>query len=272
MKNYRTLSLLVVIVLFFTSCANMQGVRETPYFSDIPDSSSVAIRNAIYKPLKIKPGDALDITVNTLDKLATSEMSSLNQINAYIGVNQSSGDVRKPMNPVGGYYVDGNGNINIPLIGSVAVGNLTLLEAQKILEDKISILFKNPVVNVHFSNLRVTVLGEVSKPGTYFLASEKNNILDALGQAGDLKLDAKRTNLILIRDSSGHSIMTRFSLNSKNLVAKEFYYLQQNDIIYVEPNKYAAKNSNVDRATLTYLGVGISALSLIAVLINTINN
>lgn len=266
----RRISCIAVLSILFTSCINYQGVKDTPYFKDLPDSTSEAIRNATYHPLTIQPGDVLSIVVNTLDgsSLFNSQVSS----NVNMTINQPVSQTANinPMSGVGGYTVDKDGNIELPLVGKVFVKDMDLVDVKNTLSTAIGKYYKNAAVNVKLSNFFVNMLGSVSRPGKYMLTGEKSTLFDALAAAGDLTLDAKRTNLILIRDSAGHSVMTRFSLNTKNIVNQDFYYLKQNDIIYVEPNKYAAKNANMDRSMLTYLSIGISALSVLVVAINSI--
>ncbi|MCS6929039.1 MAG: polysaccharide biosynthesis/export family protein [Saprospiraceae bacterium] len=136
-----------------------------------------------------------------------------------------------------GYLVNGEGNIDFPLLGAVPVAGLTLSQVKDTLEARLKTYVRDVVVQVRFINFRITVLGEVNQPGTYTITSPRITLLEALGRAGDLSPYANRTNILHIREQNGQRIFTRINLQTDQLFSSPVYYLQQNDIIYVEPGR-----------------------------------
>jgi polysaccharide export outer membrane protein len=135
-----------------------------------------------------------------------------------------------------GYLVDKNGFINFPVIGKISLVGMTKEEATDKMTDLIKTQVKNPIVNVRFINFKVTVIGEVQKPATFITETEKINVLEALGLAGDMTVYGRRENVLVIREKEGVRTTTRLNLNSKSVFSSPYFYLQQNDIVYVEPN------------------------------------
>jgi polysaccharide export outer membrane protein len=128
---------------------------------------------------------------------------------------------------------------------------------------------KNPIVNVKFNNFKVTVLGEVLKPATYIMPTEKVTVLDALGQAGDLTIYGRRENILVIRDSLDKKNMVHLNLNSKDIMSSPYFYLQPNDVIYVEPNKSkAASTDAVRNRNITIIASVLSLLIVVATRVN----
>ena len=155
--------------------------------------------------------------------------------------------------------------IELPLLGQVKVAGSTTSIAADSIRNRAALLYKQPAVNVRFANLKINVLGEVLKPGTYVLTNEKNTIFDAIGLAGDLTIFGKRENVLLIRDSAGKSNFIRFSLESKDLVRKDFFYLRQNDVLYIEPNESKAKTLDTYRfRNYTIYAALLSVLIIVA--------
>jgi polysaccharide export outer membrane protein len=137
------------------------------------------------------------------------------------------------------YLVDPNGNINLPVLGFVQVAGLTRLEATIKLQDLLREYVDDPVVNIQIKNFKVTVLGQVQRPGTYTMPSDRVTLLEAIGMAGDLQLTGIRNNILVIRENKGQRQEFRIDLTDKALYDSPAYYLRQNDVIYVEPNKGA---------------------------------
>jgi len=254
-----------IMIKFFTGALliaafGMQSCntyKHVAYFQDVPDSTRLTIQNTRYNDLVIQSDDQLSISIQTMDPEA----------NAIFNQNAATGTALPLTATSSGtalYLVDSKGEIDVPVLGIQHVGGLTTEEAQTLVRTKASEFYKGPSVNVRFANLRVTLLGEVNRPGTYTLTNERNTIYNALGLAGDLTIYGKRYNLLLVRDSAGTTQMMRFSLNSKDLVKQDFFYLKQNDIIYVEPEK--AKIASLDAARTKDYAIGASILSLFIVI------
>jgi polysaccharide export outer membrane protein len=267
------LLLIMVGVGFLQSC---KAYKNIAYFKDIPDSARMAVKTASFNALHIQKGDILNINVMTIDPAANAIFnqvisSPLNQLNSG-GTGSTSNipvgiSVQQPT--ISGYVIDSRGEIELPLLGKFKAEGLTTDSLRNDIQTKAEEYYKTPAISVHFANLKVNILGEVMRPGTYNLANEKNTILDALGMAGDLTIYGKRENILLIRDSSGYTSMNRFSLNSKDLVKQNFYYLKQNDVIYVEPGK--EKIAALDADKLRMYSIGAALLSVLIVLASRIN-
>lgn len=162
------------------------------------------------------------------------------------------------------YVVDKEGNIEFPMLGTIKVGGLTRIETT----DKIKSLLKNghisdPIVNLRLLNFKVSVLGEVVKPGMFSISGERVTLMEALALAGDLTIYGKRNNILLIREKNGIKTYEKIDITKTDFINSSNYYLSQNDVIYVEPNKTKI-NSSVVGPNLT---IGISALSLVVTIL-----
>ena len=131
-----------------------------------------------------------------------------------------------------GYLVDKNGEIDFPVLGKIKVEGISRNDLAELLKEKLSVYLKNPIVTIQFQNFKVTILGEVKNPGSYKVASERVSILDALGMAGDLGINGKRKNVLVMREQGDEKIFTRVDLTSSEFIDSPFFYLQQNDGVY----------------------------------------
>lgn len=219
-----------------------------------------------FTPPVVHPDDILNINVQTLDPQANL---ILNQGNLPIQSGVSTVNPNAPMlnnqNAVSGYLVNKSGDIFMPYIGSVHVEGLTTAAIHDTVLNKISVYFKNPVVNVRFANFKVTVLGEVRQPATFSLPNEKPTVLDALGLAGDITLFGKRDNVLLVRDADGRKEITRLNLDSTKIINSPYFYLRPNDVLYVEPSESRVASTNSFRTRdIAVLSAGISLLTVVA--------
>ena len=156
-----------------------------------------------------------------------------------------------------------NGNIEFPILGTIALGGLTETEAIAKMKSLLQDHIKDAVVTIRLLNFKVSVLGEVQKPGTYRIASERITLLEALGMSGDLTIYGNRSNVLVIREKNGTKTMERVDLTKSDFLNSTAYYLSQNDVVYVEPNKTKINSSAVG----PNLTLAISALSLIVTII-----
>lgn len=245
-----------IFFLLISSCA---PTRNVVYFSDLkePANYTEEIKNKISP--KIQPDDLLSVTVSSLNP--ESNVLFNNGILQTIGSTSNAGATGRVND---GYLVDKDGAINFPVLGSVVLGGLTKEQATDKMVDEIKKSVKNPIVNVRFLNFRITVIGEVNRPATFTVPSERINLLEALGLAGDLTIYGKRENILIIREKDGVRSATRIDLTSKSILNSPSFYLQQNDIIYVEPVK--AKSIQTGNASI-YLPIISSLVSLISVVL-----
>ena len=212
--------------------------------------------------LKIQDDDLLYITMSSKDAELMEPFKNSTLIGSSTGSNSTSGAAT-------GFLVDNDGNINIPNLGKIYVRGLSCTEvAEKI--EKLLIMgnyIKDPVVAVRLGNFKVTVLGEVGSPGAVSVVGNRITILEALSRSGDLKPTGKRRNVKILREQDGVRNIYTVDITSADLASSPYYYLAQNDIIYVEPNKSIGTKSS---PWLTALGVGGTVISLIISVITLI--
>lgn len=259
MKKLLIPLVLLALMMLVGSCA---GSKKVAYFQNI-DSISLAASRGLFDA-KIMPKDQLTITVVTTNPEASApfNLSVSNTISAG-GTTSSSGGLQN-------YLVDNEGNINFPVIGKVHVVGMTKTECENLIKDKVMPYLnakENPVVTVRMSSYRVTVIGEVGGSRVIPVTTEKMSVVEALASAGDLGIQGRRDNVLLVReDAAGEKHAVRLNMNDANLFNSPYYYLQQNDIIYVEPNKTKARNSTIGASTqlyFTFLGLLSSVASLV---------
>ena len=262
---YRFMKKLLIALFVPIFAAGCQSYKNVPYLQN-----SEYIKD-VDQPLydaRIQPKDLLTITVNTSDPTASAPFN----LTVQTPYNATSANVMTTTQPsLQQYLVDNSGYIKFPVIGAVKVGGMTKNQAEQMLCDKLkSYLKETPIVTVRMTNYKISVLGEVAKPGTFTVNNEKVNILEALAMAGDLTIWGVRDNVKLIReDAEGHRKIITLNLNDASLIQSPYYYLQQNDILYVTPNKVKAKNSDIGNST-TYWFTSTSILVSLASLLVTI--
>ena len=249
--------MVVTMILMMVGCGSS---KEVAYWQNI-DSISLAASKGLYDA-KIMPKDELTILVQTTDPL-TSEPFNL----------RSTGQTSSK-NQITGYLVDNDGMINFPIVGKIHVAGLTKTECEDLIKSKIQPYLartENPLVSVRTSSYRITVIGEVNKPGVIPVATEKISLIEALAEAGDMTIYGKRDNVLLIReDKSGEKHKVRLNMNDANIINSPYYYLQQNDIVYVEPHKVKARNTFFGSNTsIFYSVIGITT-SLVSLLITVL--
>jgi polysaccharide export outer membrane protein len=244
-------SWILVCVVLLMGCSK----RNLVYFSDISETDVYSVKIPEMIQPKIQKDDLLKITVSSL-----SEESNL-LFNA--GVMKSGSDVRltadqRALNE--GYLVDDTGHINFPVLGKIKLEGLTKAEAIEEMSFQLREYVKDPIVNIRFINFKITVIGEVNRPSTLVVTTEKVSVLEALGLAGDMTMYGKRENVLIIREVDGVREATRVNLNSKEFLQSQFYYLKQNDVVYVEPDKIKAVQASTNQRSLTVLGISTSLL------------
>lgn len=263
--------LLFIIVASLSSCFNYKNIS---YFKNVSDSSYVYSEGEVattteYTPLIIQPDDILKITISTLEPEANGTLNLGQSSNVRTGIissNVASSLSIENGNSSDGYLVNKEGNIEVPVLGTLHVSGLSTDMIKSIVLDKAKQLYKNPVVNVRLANFKITILGEVEKPGTYLINGERESVLDALGLAGDLTIYGKRENLILMRQQNNNEKkIVRLDLNNTSILSSPFFYLKQGDILYIEPTKGKAASTDAARTrTYTIIGTAISLFVVIA--------
>ena len=244
----------IAILLAFLAISSLNSCvssKKLAYFTNLQKDSTATIDEQRLQT-KINVSDILQINISTPDPITTAILNSSTAINTGQG-------------GVSGYLVDETGSIKLPLIGSVKAEGLTKIQlANAITETLLSKqIAKTPIVNVRIVNFKITILGEVSRPGVIPVPNERMTLPEALASAGDLTSYGKRDNVLLIREVDGKRITKRFSLNQSQLFDKDIYNLQNQDIIYVEPNSARAAASDRTTQLIPYF---FSAASLLIVI------
>ncbi|MDQ1095107.1 MULTISPECIES: polysaccharide biosynthesis/export family protein [Chryseobacterium] len=247
------------ILLF--SCGARQEIN---YMKDI---ENVALDNSIKNSrTTLQPGDQLIITVSAKDmdvvKPFNQVYSSASTITQY---SQPSSNNLPQQIPVSGptYSVDTDYNITFPQIGKISVKDENIETLKTKLTSLLREYIKDPIVDAKLINFRVSVLGEVARPGTYVLPDGNATLLSALGLAGDLTTYGVRTNVLVVRNVDGVFTKERINLTSAQFINSPYYYLKQNDIIYVQPNANREKAARVDPNTGLYISVASVIASLV---------
>ena len=242
------------IAITFASCAS---TRNVPYFENISDTTKEStVANASYNDPVIIPDDILSITIVTIDPTTSAPVNQA----ANVPVSASS---TSPTTLVPGLLVDKDGNISLPIIGTVKVAGLTTFQAKALIKQKASQYFKDPDVQLRFTNFKITVLSEVAHPSSFIMPNEKITVLDAIGMAGDLTIYGRRENIMVIRDNNGKRELARLNLNSADLFDSPYFYLKQNDVVYVEPNRSKIVQADASQTRIITIAASITAALLV---------
>ena len=261
--NNRNLWLLLLPFLL-TAC---QSYKKVPYFQNVEVVNEVEQQEKLYDA-KIMPKDLLTIVVSCTSPELAIPFNLTVASNAGIAVSTSSYVTTQPV--LQPYLVDNEGNINFPVLGELKLGGLTKREAEQLIIDKLKPYMKEtPIVTVRMVNYKISVIGEVTRPGTFTISNEKVNLLEALAMAGDMTVYGLRDNVKLIReDANGKQQIVTLNLNNAETILSPYYWLQQNDIVYVTPNKAKARNSDVGNSTSLWFSATSILVSIVSLLVN----
>ncbi|MEG1539210.1 MAG: polysaccharide biosynthesis/export family protein [Muribaculaceae bacterium] len=260
---------LIFLALIFGSCASTKNITYLREAESIPQELLNGI-TPITNPV-VMPGDLIDIIVSGINMDAVkpfNRMDFLYQISGTTYTNNNTG-VNSPTY----YLVSNEGNIDFPVLGKLHIGGLnkTQIEALIISEIYPKYLKEKPTLDIRFKNFQVSVIGEVKTPGVYTAPNERFTVLEALASAGDLTITGERKNVMLIRtNADGTKTVKRLDLNDKNTLLSPYYNLQQNDVIYVEPNASKARSSWIVPPAVTLLLSTVGTLISVATLIVTL--
>lgn len=251
---------LMAMILLLGSCSS---ARKVSYFQNV-DNVDLAASRGLYDA-RIMPKDLLTITVVTSDPATARpfNLSIQSTLGADARIGSGGGSLLQ-------YLVDNNGEIDYPVIGRIRVAGMTKTECEAYITNKIKPYLsktEHPVVTVRMSSYRVTVAGEVASPKVVPVTTDKMSVLEAIAQAGDLTIYGKRDNVLLIRENAdGQKEVHRLNLNDANIINSPYYYVQQNDYIYVEPNKTKASGASIGPSTslwISFIGIVTSVASLL---------
>ena len=236
---------LIFSFFFFSAC---QSYKKVPYLQDAEVLKQVNTQVSPVQDARLIPGDEVSILVSTSDPV-----------------------VSQPFNAQGStFLLDDQGNINYPVLGKLPLNGLTSREAENLITERLkSYVKERPTVVVRMSGFKVSVLGEVASPGVYPVVNEQINVLEGLAMAGDLTIYGVRDNVKLIReDKNGHKQFVTLNLNDADLLLSPYYQLQQNDILYVTPNKTKAQSADIGTSTTMWISGFSILVSIASLLVN----
>lgn len=246
---YQKIKLACLVITVCLGAVSCTTSKDVVYFQDASQFETLVNDNSFNT--KFKVDDLVSIHVSTLDPEASVPF------NLFRGM-EEGGMRPEQVN----YLVDKNGEIDFPVIGKVKIEGLSPEETKELLRQRLADYLKDPIINIRIRNFTVTILGAVNRPGTYPVNGEQITIMEALGLAGDINIKGRRDNVMVIRDFDGAKVYNRINLNQKDALKSPVYYLTQNDVVYVEPNKSGKTQSNLDqRASI--------AVSIISVLVTS---
>ena len=260
-RFFRKAKLLLGVLLLLTGCTSYQKI---PYLQDFETVNATEELTAMYDA-HIRPKDLLTITVNTTDPEAAAPFNLTVQSAANSNLTQWVTQQAALQQ----YLVDNQGNIDFPVLGELHLGGLSMNEAESMIREKLQPFLKEtPIVTVRMVNYKISVLGEVAKPGTFIINNEKVNVLEALAMAGDMTIWGLRDNVKLVREEEdGKRNIVVLDLNRADIVKSPYYHLQQNDILYVSPNKTKAKNSDTGQSTSLWVSATSILVSIASLLV-----
>lgn len=253
----KNILLIALISLLLTGCTTQ---RQLSYFNDLDSSQNDAInsKSSFMHETKIKAGDMLIITVIGSDPKAVAVFNL-----PVISYSAPGSESIYGMQSQQAYTVDMEGTIQFPVLGDIHIAGKTRSEAIDVLSSRLTEYIQDPIVSIKYLNFNVTVLGEVLRPGQYPINNDRTTLLDALGLAGDMTPFGKRNTVLITRENNGKIEFERLNLNDVSLFNSPYYYVQQNDVIYVEPNKVRSISSQ-------NIPLYLSSLSTLATLVTLI--
>jgi len=254
----KTLALVFLFLLF--SCASR---KEVVYYQNIDTLGSSEKSNSY--EIKIQPDDLLMIIVSADDpeiaipfNLKSISIQSPGKLDAATG--QQTMQL---------YLTDANGFIEFPVLGKLKVSGMSRSEVLAMLQQKIGVYIKNPMINLRIMNFKISLQGEVNVPGTYPVISERITLMEALSMAKDLTIYGKRDNVLIIREIDGIKSYNRVDITKADFINSPFYYLAQNDVVYVEPNKTKINGAGVGPNTGVIISITSILITLVTLIITT---
>ena len=248
--GYRLQFRIILLLLLLSACS---ATKKITYFNDIAAGSGIDSLNR-YPQLKIQPGDVLQITITTLDK----------DISLVLNPNPGNPPASTGAATEQGYLVDSAGNIALPIAGTLNVKDKTTSVINSEVSAALAKTIRNAYVSTRLVNFKVSVLGDVAHPGSFRIPAERVSLLDALSMAGDMNATAIRNDVMIIREVNGIKRYTSLNLNDSKTLSSPYYYLANNDVIYVKPGPNKLFPSS---RTVQLLPAIISAISLVTTII-----
>ena len=265
LTGYKSWCLFMLLAMMVaTSCTSY---KQVPYLQNSDELANIVQPDTVFEN-KIQPSDLLDIIVSSPNDMAASL-----PYNLVVSTSYEQRNTLTSQPTYQSYLVDRDGNIELPVVGTLHVAGLTKKEVEEIILDKIKGAFiVPPIVTVRFADFKISVLGEVASPGSYKISNERVNIFQALALARDMTIYGMRENVKVIRESAdGKTSVHELDLTDASVITSPYYYLQQNDVVYVTPNKAKAKGSDVGSTTSLWFSATSILVSLTSLLYNILH-
>ena len=261
MKKLTYFFSVAILAVWLAGCSGSKNVAYIQGAGDADEDEYV--QSTPLYDARIMPKDLLTVTVSATDPEAVQPFN-------LTVPTRSTGLSTYSQPQLQAYLVDNSGQINFPVVGMITLSGLTKREAELKIADLLGKYVKEtPVVTVSFVNYKISVVGEVARPNTFTISNEKVNIFEALAMAGDMTIWGRRDNVKIIReDMQGNQNVILMDLNDRNIIYSPYYFLQQNDVVYVEPNKTKAKNSEIGSATNIWLSATSIVISVATLIVN----
>ena len=256
MLKKKSLFVLLLVALMSSCISNKQLI----VFKTVTAETAEEI-NKTMQPQpepRVKINDALIITVSALDPEAVVPYNL-----PTVSYESPTSSTVPTTSSFQYYTVDEEGYIDFPILGKLYVVGLKQSEVINLIEGKLQGQVTNPIVTMRFLNARVTILGEVKRPGTFALNNGRMTLLEALGVAGDLTQYANRSNVLITRENNGKVEFARLDLRSEEVFTSPYFYLQQNDVVYVEPNQARSTSNQSIGLWLSMVGTVASAATVV---------
>ena len=246
--------------------ASCTSYKKVPYLQNHSEVDATVVSEL--PDMRIQPKDMLTITVSS--EMPEAAIPFNLTVPTPMSANSGKGGGLTSQPALQTYLVDNDGYIEFPTLGQLKVSGMTKSEVEEVIKEKIKSNFTTPpIVTVRMANYTISVLGEVASPNVYNISNERINILEALAMSGDLTLFGKRDNVKLIRENAdGTKNIVTFDLNDANIIHSPYYYLQQNDILYVEPNKAKARGADVSNMTSMWFSATSLLMAVVTFLLN----
>lgn len=264
LMNFKLLSFFTLIIIL-SSCQTTP--KDLVYLQDFEELKKIEVNDLEKYEPRIKSNDQLLISVSApiLDQMLVAQFNL--PMNTYLGPGETAASSLAMQT----YTVDKDGYINYPVLGKIKLEGLTRSQGVSLLSEKISAYLTDPIINLQIASFKITILGEVLRPGTINIPDERITILDAIGRVGDLTIYGDRTNIKLIRENEGKKEFHTYDLTKSEILSSPYYYLQQNDIIIVEANdtrKKASKFGSAENYQISMMSLGFTAVSIIVSFLN----
>ncbi|MDO5572198.1 MAG: polysaccharide biosynthesis/export family protein [Bacteroidales bacterium] len=250
---------ILLLIIMLSSCRS--AYNEVSYFNNINELANQTDTTLSIEKIRFQTDDVITIVVSADNQAAAAPFNLM----PYSVAKNGTEELTSTRN-IQTYLVDEDGYIRFPQLGKIKIGGMTRNEAVKMLELKLENYLKNPIVNINFINYKYSVMGEVANPGVYPINGDRISILDAIGSAGDLTIQAQRRNVLLIREVKGIKEVHQFDLTDANIINSPYFYIQQNDVIYIEPNNAKKRNSKyspMDAFNVSIISTIVGGISVV---------